>query len=166
MSVVLSPVLIVGFHNDMQKEIAMTSKTFIASVLSLALVVTGFSAPRARAMDEDAIAAILFGVTALAIIGAVVSEEKTSPRRPVSKPVTPKKIKKRQSWLPQHCSSTFPNRHGRVVQGYGARCLEQTQYPTNRLPQNCKTRIKNHNKSRAVFRTNCLHRNGYKVTWR
>ncbi len=144
----------------------MTSKTFIASVLSLALIVTGLSAPRARAMDEDAIAALLFGVTALAIIGAAVSDEKTSPRRPVAKPVKPKKAVKTHSWLPQHCSNTFRHRNGRIVQGYGAKCLKRTQYPIARLPQKCKTRVQNHNKTRAVFRTQCLQRKGYKVTWR
>ncbi len=145
----------------------MTSKTFIASVLSLALIITGISAPRAQAMDEDAVAALLFGVTALAVIGAAVSDrDKTSPHRPTPKPTKPKPKKDKKSWLPSHCSNSFKAKNGRIVQGYGQRCLFRSQYPAYRLPEKCYFKIKGVHGPVAGYRTQCLNRNGYKVVWR
>ena len=144
----------------------MTSKSFIASVLSAAIIITGVAAPRAHAMDEDALAALLFGVTALAVIGAAVADEqKSSPPRPAPKPVKPKP-KKTKSWLPQHCAKRFETRRGEVIQGYGQRCLFRAQYPAYRLPEQCYFKAKGENRRIAGYRTRCLNRNGYKVVWR
>lgn len=148
----------------------MTSKTFIASVLSIALIITGISAPRAQAMDEDAIAALLFGVTALAVIGAAVADEKKSKPAPVSKPVEPKRVKpkakKQKAWLPSHCARRFETKRGEVIQGYGQRCLFRAQYPAYRLPEKCYFKAKGENRRMAGYRSRCLNRNGYKVVWR
>ncbi|MFY0619854.1 hypothetical protein [Shimia sp.] len=147
----------------------MTSKSFIAFVLSAALIVTGVSAPRANAMDEDAIAALLFGVTALAVIGAAVSDNKKTSEplpRPQPKPTKPKKPKKK-SWLPSHCSKRFETPRGKIIQAYGQRCLHRAQYPAHRLPEKCYVRRNGVNGHKiAGYRTQCLSRNGYKVTFR
>ncbi len=152
----------------------MTSKTFIASVLSIAIILTGATAPRAHAMDEDAIAALLFGVTALAVIGAAVADNKKSDPAPVvSKPVTkpkPKKStkpkKKHKAWLPSHCAKRFETPKGRIIQGYGQRCLFRAQYPAYRLPEQCYFKRKGANGRIAGYRSQCLSKNGYKVVWR
>lgn len=144
----------------------MTSKTFIASVLSIAIILTGATAPRAHAMDDDAIAALLFGVTALAVIGAAVSDSKKSDPAPVSpKPVKPK-LGKKKAWLPRHCANRFEAKNGRVIQGYGQRCLFRTQYPAYRLPEDCYFKIKGVKGPVAGYRTQCLKGKGYKVVWR
>lgn len=147
----------------------MTSKTFIASVLSLALIITGISAPRAQAMDEDAIAALLFGVTALAVIGAAVADERKHKPAPVT-PVAPKPVKpkdkKKKAWLPRHCANRFEAKNGRIIQGYGQRCLFRTQYPAYRLPEACYFKIKGVHGPVAGYRTQCLKKKGYKVVWR
>ena len=145
----------------------MTSKTFIASVLSIAIIITGASAPRAHAMDEDAIAALLFGVTALAVIGAAVADDnKSKSIRPAPKPVAPKTAPKK-SWLPSHCAKRFETKNGRIIQGYGQRCLFRAQYPAYRLPEACYFKAKGQKNHRlAGYRSSCLNRNGYKVVWR
>ena len=146
----------------------MTSKSFIASVLSIAIILTGATAPRAHAMDEDAIAALLFGVTALAVIGAVVADNKKSKPTPVvSKPVVkPKPKKTHKTWLPSHCAKRFETRKGRVIQGYSQRCLLRAQYPAYRLPEQCYFKRKGQNGRIAGYKIQCLSKNGYKVVWR
>lgn len=146
----------------------MTSKTFIASVLSLAILVTGISAPRAQALDEDGIAALLFGVTALAVIGAAVADDKKDRRpdpKPTPKPVKPSKPNKK-AWLPSHCSKRFETRKGRIIQAYGQRCLFRAQYPAYNLPEKCYVQRKGAQGRIAGYRAQCLSRHGYKVTYR
>ncbi|MEC8196223.1 MAG: hypothetical protein VX228_07885 [Pseudomonadota bacterium] len=144
----------------------MTSKTFIASVLSIAIILTGATAPRANAMDEDAVAALLFGVTALAVIGAAVADSKKSEPAPVvPKPVTKPKPKKK-SWLPSHCAKRFEAKNGRIIQGYGQRCLFRAQYPSYRLPEQCYFKRKGVNGRISGYKSQCLSKNGYKVVWR
>ncbi|MBO9397942.1 hypothetical protein J7399_06170 [Shimia sp. R9_1] len=157
----------------------MTSKTFIAAVLSAALVITGLSAPRAHALDEDAIGALLFGGLALAVIGAAVADhkddKKEKPRYTYqpSKPEQPKKPKKakkakhkHKSWLPSHCSKRFETHRGKVIQAYGQRCLFRAEYPAYRLPEKCYFQARGKHRTISGYRTNCLDRNGYQVVWR
>jgi hypothetical protein len=155
----------------------MTSKTFIAAVLGAALVITGVSAPRAHALDEDAIGALLFGGLALAVLGAAVADhkddKKEKPRYTYepSKPEKPKKVKKpkggkHKSWLPSHCSKRFETHRGKVIQAYGQRCLFRSEYPAYRLPEKCYVQARGHDRKIAGYRTNCLDRHGYKVVWR
>lgn len=160
----------------------MTSKKFIALVLSLAIVITGVSAPRAQAMDEDALGALLFGVTALAVLGLAVSEKDkhrdkvtqapAPAHRPVHKPVhKPKPVTKphkssQKSWLPRQCSRRFQTHNGHVIQAYGQRCLHRAQYPSHRLPEQCYVRAQGPKGRFAGYRTRCLNRNGYQVSFR
>ncbi|MBO9474076.1 hypothetical protein J7413_11055 [Shimia sp. R10_1] len=153
----------------------MTSKSFIAAVLSAALVITGVSAPKAHALDEDAIGALLFGGLALAVIGAAVADHKDDkddkPRYTYEpsksqKPVKPEKVKKRKSWLPSHCSKRFETHRGKVIQAYGQRCLFRAEYPAYRLPEKCYFEARGKKRKISGYRTNCLNRNGYQVVWR
>ena len=57
----------------------MTHRTFISIILAAAIAVTGMTAAPARA-DNDA-AKVIAGVAALAIIGAVIAEERKDRRR-------------------------------------------------------------------------------------
>lgn len=152
----------------------MTSKTFIAAVLSAALMITGLSAPRAHALDEDAIGALLFGGLALAVIGAAVADNKKKKKDkpkytyepPKHEKPTKAKKHKNKSWLPSHCSRRFETRKGKVIQAYGQRCLYRAEYPAHRLPEKCYFQARGANRPISGYRTNCLDRNGYQVVWR
>ncbi len=150
----------------------MTSKHFIATILGLAMTVTGFAAAPARAMSEEDIAKLLFGITTLAIIGAAVSDNDhdrvaPAPVRPRPKPSPIARPSKPYQYnLPHRCARNYRTGNGRIVQDYGLTCLKRAQVKTKHLPQACfqQTRTEQ-GRTRRGFRTHCLSRNGYRVSW-
>lgn len=150
----------------------MTSKHFIATILGLAMTVTSISALPARAMSEEDVAKLLFGITTLAIIGAAVSDRDDPVVTPVS-PVRPtprrevRPSKPYQYNLPHRCSRNFRAETGRIVQDYSFLCLQRAHVDTDRLPQKCFQRTRS-DQGRMLrgFRTQCLSRKGYRVSWR
>jgi len=151
----------------------MTSKHFIATVLGLAMTVTGISALPAKALSDDDLAKILFGATALVIIGSAVSNDKDDKPVPVARPRDPRPRDVRPdrpvSWtyLPPRCSRNFTMRNGRIVQAYGSGCLSQSRIRAHRLPQQCHFRgVNQHGRTVTGYKTQCLRKRGYDVTWR
>ncbi|KPA21214.1 hypothetical protein shim_26790 [Shimia sp. SK013] len=151
----------------------MTSKQFIASILGLAMTVTGISAMPARALSDDDLAKILFGATALVIIGSAVSRGNdpepvvvTRPRDPQPRDILPDRRPGRHI-LPRRCSRTFTLRGGRKLQAYGSGCLVQARARTQRLPQECHFKaINQYGRKVTGYKTQCLNSKGFDVSWR
>ncbi|TCL00699.1 hypothetical protein BXY66_3346 [Shimia isoporae] len=148
----------------------MTSKHFIGTILGLAMAVTGISAMPARALSNDDLAKLLFGATALVIIGNAVASDNdrdpgnvTQPRsKNVRRNVPPSRV-----FLPRRCSRDFTLRNGRIVQAYGEGCLNQARVNKARLPQACRFNgINQHGARISGYKTGCLQRRGYPVSWR
>lgn len=152
----------------------MTSNKFIAAILGLSMAITGFSAPRARALESDDLAKILFGATALVIIGSAINNDrpKATPAytsRPSARHDAhyhPKKHKPRGARLPSQCSKRYRTHQGRTVQAYGKHCLERANYRTHRLPQACYIQKRGQRGRISGYKTSCLQRKGYRVSWR
>lgn len=151
----------------------MTSKQFISAVLGLAMTVTGISAMPAKALSEDDIAKLLFGATALVIIGSAVKNDNDPKPVPVTRPRDPRPRDVRpdrrvnRSYLPERCSRRFTMRNGRVMQAYGSGCLSQARVKTHRLPERCHFMgINQHGRKVSGYRTQCLKRSGFDVNWR
>ncbi len=141
----------------------MTSKKFIATIASLAMMVTGFSAAQAKAMDGDDLAKILLGATALVVVGKAIhsnKNDKPSHATPSKPPhVTTKK-------LPNKCSKTFKTHNERRVAAYETNCLHRERVNVRQLPQQCRVTIREKKATHKGFETHCLQRKGYRVSWK
>ena len=156
----------------------MTHRTFISIILAAAIAVTGMTAAPARA-DNDA-AKVIAGVAALAIIGAVIAEERKDRRRKaaarnhVSKHqynhgkryqdgghrYRYQKRSKRHA-LPVRCRRDGFTRRGEVY-GYGRRCLLNNYSQFNALPHDCAVRARGYNGGqRVIYSGRCLRKHGY-----
>jgi hypothetical protein len=151
----------------------MTSKHFIATVMGLAMTVTSISAMPARALSEQDLAKLLFGATALVIIGAAVNNDKKHKPAPVarehhSKPrETHRAPRSARHALPARCGRTFRLQGGHRVHAYGKNCLSQANVNQRHLPSECRFNATNqYGRTVRGYKTHCLKRNGFDVSWR
>jgi hypothetical protein len=127
------------------------ARRFTAAVAAAAIALAGLTATAvpARAQNNDA-AKILFGLTALAIIGAAIANANQPP--PAAHPVHPVRPHRPAPpvHLPAHCEI-------RTGQGsfYGARCLLRAGYE-GPLPQACARDIRTERGWRVVYDGACL----------
>ncbi|MDC0737897.1 hypothetical protein N6L24_06380 [Cognatishimia sp. SS12] len=156
------------------------SRKFITSILIAAVTVTGISlsAAPARAGNDD-LAKLLFGATALIIIGKAVSNnraEASTRNAPIY--VNPRDERWRRDGqhradqnrdqrhrnraLPASCLRTYHTRDGRVRM-MSKYCLDRSYRHADRLPQACKTRVRTENGPRRGYQLRCLRHNGYRL---
>lgn len=140
-------------------------RTMIASVLSLALAATSFTAAPARA-DED-VFKVIAGLVALGVIANTVKHNKerkaaatrgnghtghSGPRHP-----------RREKVAPRRCLRTqWTHRGDRQV--YGARCMQNNALA--RLPQKCLRQAQNTRRNsgpRAFYTKRCLRGQGWRL---
>lgn len=158
-------------------------RIFIAGVLAVSLLLTGFSAAPARADDD--IGKFLAGLVALGIIGAAINDAKddgkdyhydhgyrAEPQREVhkhyykepAKPVyRPKPQAVRRYDLPGGCLTSVKVKgdYQRFLSGH---CLERNYRHTRALPNQCRVTIDNGHQRRHGFRPGCLRRYGYRLS--
>ena len=142
------------------------SRKFISSVIIAAVTVTGISlaAAPARASEDD-LAKLLFGATALIIIGKAIHDrndrsDRDTPDRVVVHPQPRPRPHRSRKALPASCLRVHDTWDGRVRM-LSKRCLERRYDHVDRLPQSCRTRIRTDDGPRRGYRMRCLRHNGY-----
>lgn len=157
-------------------------RKFIALVLAAAVTITGFAAAPARA-DED-VAKVIFGLTALAILGAAIRDSRQNDPVVVSQgdrgydsrphhhphrghgwvPPRPLPPNVARYTLPAHCQKPVPGLRGRPV--LGLRCLKQSYPHVNSLPRACRIEVEKGRRERDGYSTQCLRNRGYRLSLR
>lgn len=147
-------------------------RTFIASVLSFALVATSFTAAPARA-DEDVLK-VIAGLVVLGAIAKAVDDRKDRKAARVARShqqpayQQPRKHRhqkvlrqqRRAKAAPQHClRNQWTHRGERQV--YGARCMQKNARA--QLPQNCLRQAKTNSGPRYFYTKRCLSNNGWRI---
>lgn len=164
------------------------ARTFIATILAASLAVTSFSMP-ARAGQNDAIAPIIAGAAALAVVGAIVHQKKKQAQRaepvvPSPEPIhdrghgyrgpqrgwqdgpgfrgRPGRVDRGPVHMPQSCRVVVPTRHGPVA-GYAYSCVQRTARFADRIPGRCVTATGNNRGPRFIYDSRCLNRMGFRA---
>lgn len=170
------------------------SRTFIKSILIAAVTVTGFSlamASPAKAGDDD-IAKLLFGATALIIIGSAINNSKAKaqtvkkeePNRDEGRHYRKKddghryrKHEDRHRYrkpdtryshtkiLPAECMRRYRTHEG-LVRLMSQYCLQDHYRYSYHLPQQCLTFVRTHQGYRKGYPMHCLRERGYSVAYR
>ncbi|MBT8153516.1 hypothetical protein KMP13_06320 [Epibacterium ulvae] len=153
-------------------------RKFIALILGLSLVVSGFSAAPARA-DGD-VAKFIAGAVVLGLIGAAVNDARKDRNRGQysysqgsrsnthtrhdkhNNRVRPLPSSVARYDLPAHCAKVVSqnNRNRTVV---SQRCLSRNYGYVNSLPGQCRLSIRDGYKQRTAYRTRCLQKHGYRL---
>lgn len=150
------------------------SRKFITSILIAAVTVTGLSlsAAPAKAGNDD-LAKLLFGATALVIIGKAVSDRNRHSTAPAEttryddyrwEEERRKRREARRNFrqLPASCLRQHYTRDGRVRM-MSAHCLERKYNHVSRLPQACKARVRTENGPRRGYKMRCLRDRGFRL---
>lgn len=150
------------------------SRKFIASILIAAVTVTGLSlsAAPAKAGNDD-LAKLLFGATALVIIGKAVSDRNRHSAAPAEttrhddyrrEEERRKRREARRNFrqLPASCLRQHRTRDGRVRM-MSTYCLERNYNHVSRLPHDCKIRVRTSDGPRRGYQMRCLRDRGFKL---
>jgi hypothetical protein len=148
-------------------------KPMIAGVTALSLTLATASPLQAQGLDREDAGKLLFGLAAIAILGAALdSRDRRGPEvETVSRGIDPNR-----SWsdlnretrydnarytLPGRCLRNVDTRFG-SQRMFAQRCLERNYHDTNSLPARCAVRIYTDNGPRRGFDPHCLHEQGYR----
>lgn len=153
-----------------------TKKTLISTILSASIAVTSMAVPAQAGDREDEIAAILFGLATLAIIGNAIEDRNdnrpraqvtvrppTQPRHTTTQPRRPSdgiNIPRNRRVLPAHCLVQVNGNQGQVRM-FGRRCLQNVYRYANRLPQRCAIFVETPRHTRYGYRPRCLRNLGF-----
>ncbi|TKZ17109.1 hypothetical protein FAP39_15425 [Shimia litoralis] len=150
------------------------SRKFIATILVASIAITGISAVPARALSGEDTAKVLFGLTALFMIGKAIDDH--DDRRQVYTPSTknqtkprplPDRVKRhnRARILPAECLRKHNTWDGRVRM-LGRKCLKREYGNLSRLPQHCRVSAQTDRGMRHGYAPRCLRENGYRLSQR
>lgn len=157
------------------------SRKFITSILIAAVTVTGisFAAAPARAGNDD-LAKLLFGATALAIVGTAIANGRESESTRSSKvnkhvhaypkpghvsPHRPEAVRRKapvfSKSLPASCLRRHAVKGNHSVSLIGKRCVQNHYRHADRLPRHCQTRVQASTGAHSGYNMYCLRQNGY-----
>jgi len=119
-------------------------RPFLASILSIALVATSFTAVPARADDD-----VLKTIAGLAAIGILVKVAKDKRDRDRRTKVAPQRCV-RDQWT-----------HRGTRQVYGARCMQR--HARAQLPQTCLRQNQTNSGPRYFYAPRCLRQQGWRA---
>jgi len=156
---------------------------FISLIAAISIGITALGASQAEAGNRDterALAALL----GLAVIGAVIADERKKDRRrekakvatrskPVPKPPVidarplPDDLRRvsRNRLLPERCLRFVETGRGQA-RYFGARCMNRNFKHVNKLPRSCERRIRTDRGIRYGWGARCLRREGYTLARR
>lgn len=147
-------------------------KTLIAAALSATLALTSVPASAQNMDRDDQIAAILFGLATLAIIGKVIEDRKDDDRDRDRRNAGGQRqgrdgigIPPGQRVLPAACFTRVETRNG-PVRMFGRRCLQNNYRFADRLPQRCAIRVEGLRHDRHGYRPHCLRDAGFTMARR
>ena len=151
------------------------ARKFIASVLTVAVLVTGFNAAPARATDIRDLAGAAAGIAAVAIIANQLNKQRDrgdevySSRNSLGQILAPNRNAQQYGYGGQqhghggqHFVKPRPLR-GRAFNVLGQRCLENNFRGARNLPRSCAVDIQSHRGWRSAYDANCLSRSGYSI---
>lgn len=149
-------------------------KGFIATILAIALAVTGASTIQARA-DADDVAGALLGLAIIAGIAAAIDDDDDKGRverryhdsddyRPYSHrdDYRDRHYRRHAKVLPVRCQRTFETRRGERI-GFARRCLNRHAEHLE-LPRHCLREARTDRGWRQFYGKRCLIRDGYRVS--
>ncbi len=147
------------------------TRTFTASVLVLAIALTGMTATPLRAGNNNDLGRFVAGAIILFSLSKAIEGNKRNrasvsrdPHYPTIYPLPkPERVKKR---LPSECF--FRLRTDRGTRGvYGKICLGEIMRRADRLPRACQDTVRVRYGRRAdVYSASCLREHGYRVVSR
>jgi hypothetical protein len=162
---------------------------FIASILTAAVIVTGFNVAPARADVRD-LAAAAAGIAAVAIIANQLNKTRDRSKESVSSRsnsgqyyapayrapqknhgghyIQPRPLPDRVSRkaLPAACVQRVENDRGRAVNVLGQRCLQNNFRGAGNLPRACAVDVRTNRNWQTAYDANCLARAGYTIARR
>jgi hypothetical protein len=156
-------------------------KPLIAGITALSLTLVSAAPVQAQGMNRDDVGKLIFGIAAIAAIGAVIDNNKRSDRRSQQTETVHDRSNRNNSWadlnrprqrdharnrdLPRECLRTVETRFG-TQRMFVQRCLERNYARVNRLPERCAVRLYTSNGPRSGFDPLCLQEQGYRSTRR
>ncbi|MEL6531673.1 MAG: hypothetical protein AAFQ06_01405 [Pseudomonadota bacterium] len=139
---------------------AKKSLTAIALCCGMALSAVTVPAAPARAGDAEDIVGILAGLAALYAIGRAIEDrnDRQTHRPQVTRNPPPQNLRV----APAACFREFQANNGRVVRGYGARCMQNRVARPGILPPECIRNVQTNRGGRFVYGGRCLAQNGWR----
>ncbi len=150
--------------------------TLTAAVTALSLILTSASQAQADGLDREDIGKLLFGLVAIAAVGAAIENNRED-----SNEATQAHASRTGSWadlhrprpredtrrriLPAECLSTVETRFGNL-RLFGQRCLERNYRFVSDLPDRCQVRIYADRGPRTGYDPLCLREQGYRTNRR
>ncbi|EBA13944.1 hypothetical protein [Roseobacter sp. CCS2] len=155
-------------------------KPLIAGITALSLTLATTTPLHAQGMNRDDVGKLIFGLAAIAVIGAAIDQNRDRDRdRRTQVHQTPQwnDAHRNNTWsdlnrehqntqnsrraLPHACLRTVETRFGH--QGlFGKQCLERNYRHVNRLPDRCAVRIYTNDGPRRGFDPLCLREQGFR----
>ncbi|MDO6591972.1 MULTISPECIES: hypothetical protein [Rhodobacterales] len=141
-------------------------KPLIAGVTALSLTFATAMPAQADGIDRDDAGKIIFGIVALAALGAAIenrndNDQHSSPtqtRSPQRHP-TQGNDQRHNTRLPSECLRDI----GRNNQVFTSNCLQRNDVRVNALPNRCEVRVFTGNRARNGFDPTCLRQEGYRI---
>jgi len=158
-------------------------KSFIAGITAISLTFASTTPLQAQNMNRDDVGKLIFGLAAIAVIGAAIDQNNDRDRRAAqSTPVRDEgrwgDMNRANRWsnlnrgqqqrgrnsrraLPRSCLQTVETRFGNQ-RFFGKRCLERNYQYVRTLPERCAVRLYTTNGPRRGFDPFCLREQGYR----
>ncbi|MGB3246940.1 MAG: hypothetical protein WBB25_20580 [Sulfitobacter sp.] len=161
-------------------------RKFIGTIAAAAIAITALGAAPARA-DQDDVSRALAALLGVAVIGAIIHDNKRDDRadqrqhrQPVYSPprhqqprvynpprqrhVEPRPLPRKvdNRLLPGQCLSTFQTRRG-TYRGFGKNCLANNYRFSNNLPNRCLISVKTRRGHGNAYEARCMRDAGYRL---
>ncbi|MEJ8561922.1 hypothetical protein QTO30_12335 [Yoonia sp. GPGPB17] len=150
-------------------------KPLIAGITALSLTLATTTPLQAQGLDRDDVGKLIFGLAAIAVIGAAIDNNRDRDRnRRTQVHQTPQRnnswsdlnrdhqnAQNRRRALPHACLRSVETRFGQQ-RLFGKRCLERNYRHVNRLPDRCAVRIYTTDGPRRGFDPVCLREQGFR----
>lgn len=144
-------------------------KQMIAVALAATLALTSLPSPVLANDRDEQIGKILFGLAALAVLGAAIENRNDNDRPRVSvQTATPPRhsgglgIPPRARVLPAQCFRRIETQSGQS-RFFGKRCLRNNYRYADRLPVRCEIGIRTNHGIRVGYRPRCLRDAGFSM---
>lgn len=140
-------------------------KSVIAGVTALSLTLATAMPAQANGIDREDAGKVIFGLVALAALGAAINNNNRRDREPeVTRDPTPQHPINlgNQQRLPQSCLRQIETRFGEHRM-FMRRCLQRNDIGVRDLPNRCEVRLFTDDGPRNGFDPACLRQAGYRI---
>lgn len=150
----------------------------IGAIAALAICITAIGAGSAQADSRNAAGGALAALLGLAVIGAIIHENKEDERRERRRAEAAAQAKKKRNALearplpprvrrslnlPKSCVRTFYRTNGNPARILGQRCMDRTYAHVQSLPRACERVVRTDRGLRRGWGARCLRREGYQI---